>query len=209
MSVKKSVATAASAGVIACCVAFTPTWEGMDKVARYDKVGTGHPLTWCYGFTPVDDKTVKPGQKFTKQECDKGFAAKLQRYLDQIDPCIHVALPTKTVASLVDAAWNAGPPRVCKSPMLARMNAGNIKDGCDAFNGWIVRGNGNVLPGLIDRRAGELYGDKRKSERALCLEGLSDPKSEWYLHDATRLASAAPAAAAAPPAKCPWWRKCT
>lgn len=219
MSVKKTIGSVGGAGVIACCVAFTPTWEGMDKVARFDKVGTGHPLTWCYGFTPVDDKTVKPGQRFTKEDCDKGFAAKLQVYLDQIEPCIHVPLPDKTKASLVDAAWNAGPQRVCRSPMLARMNAGNIKAGCDAFDGWIIRGNGNVLPGLIDRRSGELHGDHRKSERALCLEGLADGAPVKAVDDAptipvrkpARLNAGAPKRAGAPkpaPQSFCWFWKC-
>ena len=48
---RRSAATTGGAAVIACCVAFLPNWEGMDKVARRDAIGTGHPVTYCYGQT--------------------------------------------------------------------------------------------------------------------------------------------------------------
>src|SRR4051794_28580530 len=68
-SVKTShkIAVGSSAGVIACCVAFTPIWEGMDSVAKVDRIGTGHPITYCNGLTSQDGK-VKIGQQFTKKE---------------------------------------------------------------------------------------------------------------------------------------------
>lgn len=164
----------ATAGVIACCVAFTPIWEGMDSVAKVDTIGTGHPITYCYGQTDEFGK-VKAGQRFTKSECDQKLAASLPKYLAQIEPCIHVALPDKTKASLLDAAYNAGPAAVCRSPMLAKMNAHDIKGGCEAFKGWYVRSDGVVRKGLIARREG-IKGDHRKNEMALCLEGLTDSK---------------------------------
>lgn len=172
MTVRKTIATAGSAGVIACCVAFTPTWEGMDKVAKVDRIGTGHPVTYCFGQTDEFGK-VKAGQRFTKQQCDQKLAESLPKYLAEIEPCIHVPLPDKTKASLLDAAYNAGSARVCKSPMVAKMNAGDLKGGCNAFAGWIVRSDGVIRKGLIARRTGI---DSRKSERQLCLEGLSAPK---------------------------------
>jgi hypothetical protein len=58
------------------------------------------------------------------------------------------------------------------------MNEGSIKAGCEAFRGWYVRSDGQVRKGLIARRSG--IGDGRKSERDLCLEGLTEPKADWY-----------------------------
>lgn len=162
---------AGTAGVIACCVAFTPIWEGMDSIARPDAIGTGHPMTYCYGQTAEFGK-VKAGTKFTKTQCDQLLAESLPKYLAQIQPCIKVTLPDETMASLVDAAYNAGPAAVCKSPMVAKMNAGDIKGGCNAFKGWYVRSDGQVRKGLIARRSGI---DSRKSEMQLCLEGLTAP----------------------------------
>lgn len=172
----KAKGGALGAAAISCCVVFTPIWEGMDTVARRDAIGTGHPITYCYGMTSERGQ-VAPGTHFTKAQCDKYFRPALQKYWDEIDPCIKVALPEKTAAALLDAAWNAGSSRVCQSPMLAKMNAGDVVGGCNAFDGWIVRSAGKVRPGLIDRRSGELHGDKRKSERALCLEGWNEFKA--------------------------------
>ena len=172
---------AATAAVIATCVIFTPSWEGTDHVAKYDKIGTGHPLTWCHGQTPADDKTVKPGQRFTEQQCDEYLAKSLPKYLDDIGPKLIVPIPVKSMAALVDAAYNTGPAAVNKSPMVRLFNDGRPYEACDAFAGWYIRSAGQVRKGLIARRAGETIGDTRKSERALCLEGLADKHSLMYL----------------------------
>jgi lysozyme len=160
---------AGGAGVIACCVAFTPLWEGMDTVARPDMIGTGHPMTYCYGQTDEFGK-VKAGTRFTKKECDDLLAKSLPKYLAQIEPCIHVPLPDKTKASLLDAAYNAGPKAVCRSPMLKLMNEGKLREGCNAFAGWYVHSDGQVRRGLVARRGG----DSRKGEKQLCLEGVAE-----------------------------------
>lgn len=162
---------AGSAAVIAATVAFLPNWEGMDKIARRDVIGTGHPITYCYGQTD-EFGDVKVGTRFTKQECDEKLAESLPVYLAAIEKCIKVSLPVKTKAALLDAAYNAGPAAVCRSPMVARMNAGDLRGGCNAFMGWYVRSAGQIRKGLIARRSG--IGDGRKSERDLCLEGLSE-----------------------------------
>lgn len=172
-SVRTTARNVGGAGVIACCVAFTPIWEGMDSVAKRDRIGTGHPITYCNGLTSADG-AVKIGQRFTKAECDKALAEALPKYWAKLAPCIFVPLPDKTAGSLLDAAWNAGPAAVCRSPMLAKMNAGNLKAGCNAFSGWYVRSDGQVRAGLVDRRNGEDHGDKRLSEKGLCLEGLRE-----------------------------------
>lgn len=161
-----------TAGVITACVAFTPVWEGMDKTARKDRIGTGHPITYCYGQTS-EFGDVKEGQRFNKAECDAKLAESLPKYLNQIEPYLHpkAPLPDKVVASLLDAAYNAGPGAVSRSPMVAKINAGDVKGGCEAFKGWYVRSDGQVRTGLIARRSGI---DSRKSEMQLCLEGVKE-----------------------------------
>lgn len=207
MSKLKSGAAIAAGPVIACCVAFTPIWEGMDKVARADKIGTGHPITYCYGMTK-EAGPVRAGQRFTKKECDALLGPALEKYWAEIEPCIHVPLPAKTAASLLDGAWNAGSTRVCRSPMLAQMNAGNIRAGCNAFAGWIIRSNGVVRPGLIDRRDGEDHGDPRLSEKGLCLEGLRDPANKTVDEPAAKpLPKPRPVTVAAPTCNS-WIWKC-
>lgn len=168
MSKTKSAVTG-GAGVIAATVLFLPAWEGMDAVAKKDMIGTGHPVTYCYGQTDEFGK-VKEGTRFTKAECDQKLAESLPKYLAKIEPCIKVPLPDKTKASLLDAAYNAGPAAVCRSPMLAKMNAGDLRGGCNAFAGWYVHADGQVRRGLVARRGG----DGRKGEKQLCLEGVAE-----------------------------------
>lgn len=170
---KKAVAGATAALVIAAVIPFTKGWEGTDLVAKRDMIGTGNPITYCSGLTAHDGK-VKVGQRFTQQQCDKLLRPAMLPYWNEIVPCIHVALPVKTAASLLDAAFNAGSPAVCHSPMLVKMNAGDLKGGCAAFPNWYTttknHGIRKVVPGLINRRKG----DYRLGEKGLCLQGVKD-----------------------------------
>jgi lysozyme len=163
-----------SAAVIAATMTILPIWEGMDPVAKKDMIGTGHPLTYCQGLTSVDG-SVEEGQRFTPAQCDKLLAKALPKYLAPLQKCVTADVPVKSMGALLDAAFNAGPDAVCRSPMVKKMNAGDIAGGCEAFVGWYVTTKNNgvrkVVPGLEKRRKG----DYRKGERQLCLEGLSKP----------------------------------
>lgn len=160
------------AAIVSVLVDFTPQWEGMDKVARRDAIGTGHPITYCYGQTD-EFGVVKVGQRFTRVECDEAIKKSLPKYVSGVAKCATRIFPVKVWAALVDAAYNAGIAAVCRSPMMVRMNEGNYRAGCNAFAGWYIRSDGVIRKGLIARRSG-MRGDPRVSERALCLEGLEN-----------------------------------
>lgn len=169
---------AVGCGAIAVCMTFTPIWEGTDLVAKRDMIGTGNPITYCNGLTSADG-AVKVGQHFTSEQCKTLLSKAMPKYWSGIEPCIKAALPVKAAASLLDAAINAGPTAVCHSPMLAKMNAGDIKGGCNAFDGWYIttknHGVRSVVKGLVHRRSG----DSRKGEKQLCLEGVPQPGTLW------------------------------
>lgn len=198
------------AAVIAITVPFLMGWEGMDPVAKRDMIGTGHPITYCNGLTSVDGK-VKVGQRFTKQECEERLALALPKYLNALNKSITAPIPKKSAAALLDASFNAGSAAVGRSPMLAKMNVGSIHAGCDAFKGWYTTTKNNgvrkEVKGLDCRRSGC---DSRKSERALCLEGLTEPKATWYVaarsnepvEDMPPLADYKP-----PPVVKHWWQR--
>lgn len=176
MAVNRKLTAGTMAAVVSVMTGFTPIWEGMDVVAKRDMIGTGHPVTYCYGQTDEFGK-VAVGTRFTKKQCDELLAKSLPKYIDGIANCITAEeLPAKVWASVADFAYNAGVRRACQSPMVAKINKGDLVGACNAFDGYIVRGDGRVHRGLILRRAGEKYGDKRKSERALCLEGVQEAK---------------------------------
>lgn len=176
-TIAKTAKWMGTAGVIAATAVFLPNWEGMDKVAKKDMIGTGHPVTYCYGQTDEFGK-VAVGTKFNKEQCDQKLKESLPKYLQRLDKCIKVPLPINSVAALLDASYNAGTGAVCKSPMLAKMNNGDIRGGCESFEGWYVRSDHQVRKGLVARRSG--IGDGRESERDRCLKGLSETKSAWY-----------------------------
>lgn len=166
---KKVVAGTAAAFTVAVLGATTPflkKWEGTDLVAVRDPIGTGHPLTYCNGLTATDG-SVKPGQKFTPAQCDARLAKALPKYLNPLQACIKKTIPVHSMAAALDAAYNAGPVAVCRSPMVTRFNEGAIEAGCNAFKGWYISSAGVVRRGLINRRNAEVK---------LCLQGLAEPQ---------------------------------
>jgi lysozyme len=165
-------AGAGSLAVIAAATTILTVWEGTDLVAKKDMIGTGHPMTYCHGQTDEFGK-VKEGQRFTPAQCKDLLAKSLPKYLTPLQKCVKVELPVKTMAALLDASYNAGPAAVCRSPMVKKMNAGDIEGGCNAFKGWYVRSDGKERRGLVARRSG-LPGDKRVNEMQLCLEGVKE-----------------------------------
>lgn len=172
MKTSTKVGSGFALAVISVATVFTPVWEGTDLVAKKDMIGTGHPMTYCHGQTDEFGK-VKAGQRFTPAQCKDLLAKSLPKYLTPLQQCVKVDIPVKTMAALLDAAYNAGPAAVCRSPMVIRINKGNITGGCDAFDGWYVRSAGQVRKGLVARRSG-VNGDKRKNEKQLCLEGVKE-----------------------------------
>lgn len=157
---KNSSKAAATAAVITMACAFIQPWEGLWLVAKVDKIGTGRPVTACYGET----EGVKLGQRFTKQQCDEMLAKKLPRYAAEIAPCIKRPISEKTRAALISFAYNVGSAGACRSTAFKRINAGNIRGGCDALMNWNMA-QGKVVKGLTNRRA---------AERRLCIEGINE-----------------------------------
>ncbi len=171
MSVRKTAITVASAAAIAAALPAVKAYEGLWLTAKVDTVGTGRPVTACYGET----ENVRLGQKFTKQECDDLLEVKLKRYDAEIGRCIHTVLPDYTRAALISFAYNVGSAGACRSSAIAKMNAGDIRGGCEALMQW-TRAQGHVVQGLVNRR---------EKERKLCLAGLEQKppapvKASWY-----------------------------
>ncbi len=172
MSVRKTaigVTTAASAAALVTACTYVKPWEGLWLTAKVDTIGTGRPVTACYGET----ENVRLGQRFTKQECDDLLAVKLKRYDAEIGRCIHVDLPDYTRAALISFAYNVGSAGACRSGVVRKMNDGDIRGGCDALMQW-TRAQGHVVKGLVNRR---------EKERKLCLAGLDQPKpvaKKWW-----------------------------
>ncbi|HZR77346.1 lysozyme [Bradyrhizobium sp.] len=168
---KKSAKATAGAGAILLALSFLQPWEGLWTTAKVDTIGTGDPPTVCYGATRAEIPDLKPGDKYTKAQCIALLKKSLPKYWAGIADCIHVDLPDGAQAALISASYNAGPKAVCRSPMVERMNAGDLFGGCDAFSGWYVRAKGRVVQGLVNRR---------NAEKALCLHKPKSQPLPWW-----------------------------
>ena len=142
-------------------VAFIGRWEGLRLEAYQDIVGV---WTVCYGET----KGVKPGDSYTRAECDAMFAREVVEYQRGLHgyftpETLAERLPVPRDVAFVSLAYNVGIAGAGKSTATRRLNAGDITGACEALTWW-NRAGGRVIRGLVRRRT---------EEQALCLEGVS------------------------------------
>lgn len=152
---------ASNAEFLAVAVPFVGKWEGLRLAAYRDIVGV---WTVCYGET----KGVRPGDRYTKAECDAMLARELISYRSRL----HRYFGPETLASRLHVhrdtaytslAYNVGVGGAGKSTATRRLNAGDIAGGCRAIQWWNKAG-GRVVRGLALRRGGD-YG--------LCMIGVA------------------------------------
>ena len=140
---------------LAVCVVFVAGFEGLFTKAYKDPVGV---TTICYGITN-HDRPVKMGDQYSKEECIQFLKDDLIKYKRMVDNCIKVEMPPHRTAAMVSFTYNVGQGALCKSSVARKINAGNVKGGCDALLLYNKAG-GRVFRGLERRRA---------AERQLCL----------------------------------------
>lgn len=149
----------AGAGAAALAVCCLSTWEGMDLVAKHKNIDPPGVITACIGETNYDRKDLKEGDRFTPDECKRRLLEDMPKYAAEVDKCIHVKMPDHRRAAMISYTYNVGGPTLCKSSVARNMNAGRVKQACDALLLY-NRANGRVLKGLDNRR---------RYERAWCL----------------------------------------
>ena len=151
---------ASNAEFLAVAVPFVGKWEGLRLAAYRDIVGV---WTVCYGET----KGVRPGDRYTKAECDAMLARELISYRSRL----HQYFSSETLAgrlhvhrdtAYTSLAYNVGVGGAGKSTATRRLNAGDIAGGCKAITWWNRAGD-RIVRGLVNRRSDEV---------ALCLQGL-------------------------------------
>lgn len=170
MSKRAGTALAGGMGAVALATTYLiAPWEGMSTVAYRDIVGVP---TVCYGET----QSVKPGQRFTKAECDAKLQARVgPDYYEPLRRCVSGfdQAPVSLRASMTSLAYNVGTPKVCRSSAAWLVTSGHYEQACHAMTNYDrARVNGKLMPvqGLTNRRTD---GDRsRMGEEELCLEGL-------------------------------------
>ncbi|SFO58400.1 Phage-related lysozyme (muramidase), GH24 family [Cohaesibacter marisflavi] len=145
---------------LAVAVPFIAQEEGERLVAYKDIVGV---WTICSGST----RGVYPGMRRTVTECRDLLRAEVAEYRSKLhryftDTTKARRLTSKRDTAYVSLAYNAGVYAIGRSTATRRLNAGNIKGGCQALTWWNKAG-GRVIRGLVSRRT---------REKAYCMDGL-------------------------------------
>lgn len=134
-------------------------WEGKRNASYQDIVGI---WTICYGHT----RTAGPGQYKSDAECRQQLIGEINEYRAGLHAYFSsqtkaARLPVMRDAAYTSLAYNVGIRSAGRSTATRRLNAGNIKGGCNALTWWNKAG-GRVVRGLVRRRS---------EERQYCLRG--------------------------------------
>jgi lysozyme len=172
---KARVAAVIGAGAVALLLPFVTKWEGSVPKTYRDPVGI---LTACVGHTGPE---LRMGQTWTPAECEEMLAGDLLTAARGVQDCVTEPLSDKELAAYTSFAFNVGTSAFCGSTAVVKLNAGDHVGACEELSRWI-RARGQVLPGLVNRRA---------AEKSLCLAGA---EGLVYLRQTAEPAGTAPAA---------------
>ena len=162
MKTKHKVAAGGlSAGVVALSVAMFNHWEGRNYTVVHLPFDPPGIYTVCGGITNHDIQDLKLGQKFTEAQCNAMIASLIPRYAAPLQECVHnfTSMPDHRQASLISFAINLGPSRICGTSMARDLNAGRVKQACDAMVKYVLA-NGKRLQGLVNRRNDPVWGER-------------------------------------------------
>ena len=109
-----------------------------------------------YGSTRhADGDPVRMNDRpITARDADFLLRFTLKSYEKAVDEAITVPLTQGQFDALVSFAYNVGLGKLKGSTLLRKLNAGDLQGAAAEFDKW-VHGGGEVLPGLVKRRAAE------------------------------------------------------
>ena len=130
--------------------ALIKSFEGYSLDAYPDPGTGGAPWTIGWGHTGPG---IGPGVTITPDQAEGYFCADLLGFENAVSALAPVATDNQ-FAALVSFAYNCGVANLKGSTLLRLHNAGDYAGAAGQFGLW-VHGNGEVLPGLVTRRAAE------------------------------------------------------
>jgi lysozyme len=148
-----------TAAVVGSATVFLVQWEGLTLVAKHERIDPPGVITVCNGITNHDQPDLKEGDRFTPAQCKDLLAGALPKYNSCIQDNIKVDLPPRRHAALLSFVYNVGCGNARKSSVFRKINAGDVRGGCDALLNW-TQADGKFVQGLLNRR---------RAERELCL----------------------------------------
>ena len=124
------------------------TFEGL-RLRAYPDPGTGsEPWTIGYGHTIG----VHPGQVITKAQALEFLNEDIQQAINEVSRVTQINLTQNQFDALVSFEYNTG--ALEGSTLLRCVNADDLQGAAKQFGRWIHAG-GQVMPGLVTRRAAE------------------------------------------------------
>ena len=146
---------AGSAAAMAVAVALIGGFEGKRNEAYQDVVGV---WTVCYGET----RGVQKGDTATDAQCDAMLAKGIGEFEAGLDKCLTSDVPVKAKIAFVSWAYNVGLGAACRSTLVRKANAGDLRGACRELPRW-NRAGWRVIRGLTKRRM---------TERDLCMSAV-------------------------------------
>lgn len=123
----------------------------------------GGVLTVGWGHTNHHGRQFDKNARWTQQECDGALKEDLQDFAAHVASMVKVPVKQHQFDALVSFAYNVGLGNLKSSTLLRKLNAGNPGGAALEFHKWKYS-QGQVLPGLVRRRASE----------ALLFQGIAD-----------------------------------
>lgn len=161
------VGGAAGAAMLATAAGYTASWEGTRYDAYLDTIASPPVWTICNG----DTYGVTRGMRETPAGCEARLRRQILEHEARMLQCApelwHV--PAESYIAINDWGYNIGTGAACKSGLIRKIKAGDVRGACEELSRWVFAG-GKVIKGLANRRVNGLPG--LISERALCLRGL-------------------------------------
>jgi lysozyme len=127
------------------------SFEGLSLKA-YKVDGAGEKY-WTIGYGSYGPH-VKEGQVITKEKAEEMLKEELERFVKGVDELVKVTVNQYQFDALVSFAYNCGLGNLKSSTLLKKVNAKDFKGAANEFSKWNKAG-GNVLKGLVRRRAAE------------------------------------------------------
>lgn len=136
-------------------------WEGMNLIAKHLPFDPPGVITVCGGITTYDWPWLKPGMKISEAECNDALANAAQRYAAEVVKCVPGLpdMPPHRQAAIASFAVNLGAAKVCGTSIARDLNAGRVKQACDAMTKYVYA-NGKLLQGLVNRRTDAVWGER-------------------------------------------------
>lgn len=136
-------------------------WEGMNLVAVHQRFDPPGVITVCGGITNYDLPKLKVGDRYSKPECIDLLAKAATRYGRMVGKCIPTlsTMPPHRQAALASFAVNLGPGKICGRQFARDMNAGRVKQACDAMLQY-TSANHKFMQGLKNRRTDAMWGER-------------------------------------------------